>query len=93
MATVEDKVAATLWPDGGPMDYLDPSGEIPAEAVPTDVTDDPENWPERPDIRDKSAYYTAYGMAWAIAKIENPFATAEELAEVAKAAAIKACQT
>jgi hypothetical protein len=86
MATIEEKTAHSLWPDGGPMDYLD---GLPVDAVPHDKLADTDYVP---DDQDKIAYGCAFGIAWALGKLENPFAQPEALAATARAAAIKACQ-
>lgn len=91
--TIGEKVTAELWPEDSPMEYLEGGNKtIPSQALPHDVLERRENWPDRPDAQDAAAYHVAYGMAWAIAKIENPFARGEELSQIAESAAIEACQ-
>lgn len=80
MATLTDKVYGQIIGDESPDQYL--LETVPADALGNDA--------HGGDAGDMRGYCLAYGMAWAIARAENPFANNEELREAAHDAAATA---
>lgn len=78
MSTIADNIYAQLGSDTGPIDALadDP---LPAESKSR----------EHPDL-DERDYALAFGMAWAMARAEQPFANDEDVARLAREAATQA---